>query len=84
MRYDRNEVSAINANLAAGTVTDQWNGSKFTHSISNVEEISGSRNGNDVMSPVTRAASCVPMRAMIHCMAAPAQTSFLATVVVIT
>ncbi len=46
-RYDRSgNDGAINADLGAGTVTGQWNGSGFTDTISNIEQIRGT-NFND-------------------------------------
>ncbi len=47
LRYDRPEVEAVNVNLQAGTATGTWRGEAFTHTISNFEEVRGSRAGND-------------------------------------
>ena len=47
LRYDRNGVSAILANLTTGVVTGGWFGEVFTHQISGIEHIRGSRDGND-------------------------------------
>ncbi|MGX0901553.1 Ca2+-binding RTX toxin-like protein [Roseovarius sp. MBR-79] len=48
LRYDRNGVDGIDADLAAGTVTGLWNGNAFTDTISNIEWLRGS-NGADVI-----------------------------------
>ncbi len=47
LRYDRSNVGAVTVNLATGTATGTWNGNVFTHTISNVEEVRGSRNDSD-------------------------------------
>jgi len=50
VRYDRNGISGgVNVDLAAGTATGTWNGEAFTHSISNVEEVRGTKGGNDTL-----------------------------------
>ncbi|MGX9353396.1 beta strand repeat-containing protein (plasmid) [Shimia sp. W99] len=49
LRYDRGGVDAVNVNLATGVATGTWNGNAFTHTISNVEEVRGSRNDNDTL-----------------------------------
>ena len=49
IRYDRSGVSGVNVNLATGVATGFWNGAAFTHQISNVEMIRGSRTGNDTL-----------------------------------
>jgi Ca2+-binding RTX toxin-like protein len=47
LRYNRSGVGAVDVNLAAGTVTGHWDGVAFTHTVSNVEQIWGSRSGTD-------------------------------------
>ena len=49
LRYDRSGVDSVTVDLFAGTATGIWNGNGFTHQISGVEYIRGSRAGNDVM-----------------------------------
>ncbi|CUH51530.1 calcium-binding protein [Shimia marina] len=49
LRYDRRGVDSVEFNLFAGTATGMWDGMAFNHSISNVEEVRGSREGNDRM-----------------------------------
>lgn len=47
LRYDRSGVGAVTVNLATGLATSTWNGSAFTHNISGIEEVHGSRNDSD-------------------------------------
>ncbi|HID07460.1 MAG TPA: calcium-binding protein, partial [Armatimonadetes bacterium] len=49
VRYDRNGVGAVTVNLTAGTATGQWNGIAFTHQLTNVEGVRGSRTGDDTL-----------------------------------
>jgi Ca2+-binding RTX toxin-like protein len=50
VRYDRGEItSALMVNLATGTATGQWQGSAFTHTLRNIEEIRGSRSFDDTL-----------------------------------
>lgn len=49
VRYDRSGVGAVNVNLQNQTATGTWHGNAFTHSISNIEGIRGSRNDNDLL-----------------------------------
>ena len=49
VRYDRSGVTAVNVNLATGTATGSHQGLAFTHTLSNVESIRGSRNGDDTL-----------------------------------
>lgn len=49
LRYDRSRVDAINFDGIAGTVTGTWRGEAFTHTVSNVEYVRGSLDGNDSM-----------------------------------
>lgn len=49
VRYDRREIdSGIDANLATGIVTGSWDGTAFTHSVTSIESVRGSR-WNDVL-----------------------------------
>ena len=47
LRYDRTGVEAVTLDLGAGTATGIWRGEAFSHTISNVERVRGSRDGND-------------------------------------
>lgn len=49
VRYDRSGVSAVDINLATGIGTGSYLGEAFTHTLSNIENIRGSRNGNDTL-----------------------------------
>ncbi|MDP5220663.1 calcium-binding protein, partial [Ruegeria sp. 2205SS24-7] len=49
LRYDQTGVEAVNVNLQTGTATGIWRGEAFTHTISNFEEVRGSRQGNDTI-----------------------------------
>ncbi|MEP0156717.1 calcium-binding protein [Pseudophaeobacter sp.] len=49
LRYDRSEVDAVNVNLGSGEATGTWRGESFTHHISNIEHVRGSREGNDIL-----------------------------------
>jgi len=49
LRYDRFGVEAVNVNLQSGTATGTWRGEAFTHTISNFEEVRGSREGDDTI-----------------------------------
>jgi len=48
LRYDRSGVTGLNVDLAAGTATGVWDGTAFTHTISNIEFVRGS-NGSDTL-----------------------------------
>ena len=50
LRYDRSEVGYVNVDLAAGTATGTFYSEQFNHSIAGIEEVRGSRNGNDTIS----------------------------------
>ncbi|MCJ7871443.1 DUF4214 domain-containing protein [Phaeobacter sp. J2-8] len=50
VRYNRNGVEAINADMETGIITGTWWGEAFTHEVSNVEEIRGSYDGSDFIS----------------------------------
>ncbi|MEX0309928.1 MAG: hypothetical protein AB3N17_06735, partial [Tateyamaria sp.] len=49
IRYDRSGVDAVNVNLATGTATGTWDGNAFTDTLSNIEAVRGSRQGNDTI-----------------------------------
>lgn len=49
IRYDRSGVGPVNVDLQAGTASGSWDGFNFTDSLSNIEEVWGSRDGNDTM-----------------------------------
>ncbi|MDP5220713.1 calcium-binding protein [Ruegeria sp. 2205SS24-7] len=47
LRYDRTGVEAVTLDLNTGTATGTWRGEAFTHTISNIEHVRGSRDGHD-------------------------------------
>lgn len=49
VRYDRGGISGVDINLATGIGTGAYFGEAFTHTLSNIEQIRGSRNGNDTL-----------------------------------
>ena len=50
IRYDRGEMtSGVNVDLALGTATGQWQGVGFAQSLSNIEEIRGTRSFDDTL-----------------------------------
>ena len=49
LRYDRSGVTAVNVDLEAGTATGSWNGVAFSHSLSNIEGLRGSRDDDDTL-----------------------------------
>ena len=49
LRYDRGGVGPVNVDLAAGTAMGTWDGFAFTDTIFNIEEVRGSRDGNDTL-----------------------------------
>ncbi len=49
VRYDRNGVDAVNVDLAAQTATGVWNAAVFTDTLINIENVRGSRQGNDIL-----------------------------------
>lgn len=50
LRYDRGPSSEIvSVDLGVGIATGSWNGTAFTHSISNFEWVSGTFSGNDTI-----------------------------------
>ncbi|MGX9356523.1 hypothetical protein ACS3SW_15565 [Roseobacteraceae bacterium S113] len=49
VRYDRNENEVINVDLAAGTATGIWDGLAFTDSLTSIERVRGTRDGDDTL-----------------------------------
>ncbi|MEO0862496.1 MAG: DUF4214 domain-containing protein [Pseudomonadota bacterium] len=49
LRYDRRDFSAVSVDLGAGTAAGQFDGATFLHSISNIERVQGSDNGDDTI-----------------------------------
>ncbi|KIC39029.1 hypothetical protein RA27_17895 [Ruegeria sp. ANG-R] len=50
VRYDRGDVTdGVTVDLDLGQATGTWDGQSFTHSLSGVEEVYGSRSGNDTL-----------------------------------
>ena len=49
IRFDRSGFDAVDVDLAAGTATGTYNGNAFSHTLSNIEYVRGSRNGNDTL-----------------------------------
>ncbi|WP_419740489.1 Ig-like domain-containing protein [Ruegeria sp.] len=50
VRYDRAVVTdGVTVNLQTGVATGIWDGQAFTHSLSNVERVRGSRTGDDML-----------------------------------
>lgn len=47
MRYDRPGADAVTVDLVAGTASGTWDGIAFTQTLSNIEEIRGSLEGDD-------------------------------------
>ncbi|MEQ9695216.1 hypothetical protein, partial [Shimia sp. SDUM112013] len=47
LRYDRSRVEAVTVDLEAGTASGVWRGESFSHSMSNIENINGSRDDSD-------------------------------------
>lgn len=47
IRYDRSGVDYVDANLAKNKATGIWNGMEFAHKIKNMEDLRGSRDGDD-------------------------------------
>ena len=50
VRYDRNGVDAVTVDLVTDIATGTWLGQSFTHTLTNVEDLRGSREGNDMLS----------------------------------
>lgn len=49
VRYDRDGVAAINVDLAANTASGTWGDQSFSDTLYNIEQIRGSRTGNDLI-----------------------------------
>ncbi|MFC3613444.1 calcium-binding protein [Lutimaribacter marinistellae] len=49
VRYDRTGVESVQVDLSAGTATGVWRGDTFSHLLSNVENINGSREDDDLL-----------------------------------
>ena len=49
LRYDRSGVGPVSVDLLAGTITGTWDGTGFSHAVSNIEEVRGSREDNDTL-----------------------------------
>lgn len=49
VRYDRYGVGAVDVNLEAGTATGDWNGIGFNHTLTNIEDVLGSRDDDDLL-----------------------------------
>jgi hypothetical protein len=49
LRYDRDGYGGVNVDLSQGAVLGDWRGESFVHTISGIEEVRGSRGGNDTM-----------------------------------
>jgi len=49
VRYDRSGVGPVDVNLAKGTATGTWYGTDFTHTLLKIEDVRGSRDGNDTL-----------------------------------
>ncbi len=50
VRYDRGDVTTgVTVNLATGLATGLWAGQAFSHSLSGIEEVQGSRTGDDTL-----------------------------------
>ncbi|WP_069301161.1 calcium-binding protein [Neptunicoccus sediminis] len=47
VRYDRSGVEYVDAHLGKNKATGIWNGVEFTHKIKNMEDLRGSRDGDD-------------------------------------
>lgn len=49
VRYDRYGADYVDANLGKNKATGSWNGETFTHTIKNMEDLRGTRDGNDTL-----------------------------------
>ena len=47
IRYNRSGVSNLTVDLGSGSATVTWDGTVFTHMLSNLEWVRGTRDGND-------------------------------------
>ena len=50
LRFDRDGAEQVTVDLGAGTATGTWNGTGFTYTISNIEWVRGTRDGDDTLS----------------------------------
>ncbi|MEP4194382.1 MAG: calcium-binding protein [Aliishimia sp.] len=49
IRYDRSGVENVSVNLATGTASGTWSGEAFLDTLSNIEWVRGSRDGDDLL-----------------------------------
>ncbi|MDR6267638.1 calcium-binding protein [Roseobacter sp. N2S] len=49
VRYDRFGADYVDANLGKNKATGSWNGETFTHTIKNMENLRGTRDGDDTL-----------------------------------
>ncbi|MDP2578745.1 calcium-binding protein [Shimia thalassica] len=49
LRYDRSGVEAVTVDLQSGTASGVWRTESFTHTISGIEDVRGSRDDNDML-----------------------------------
>lgn len=49
LRFDRSGMTSVNVDLVAGTATGIYNGAAFSHQISGIEEVRGTRSGDDML-----------------------------------
>ena len=49
LRFDRSGVEVVDVDLAAGEARVVWDGMVFSYTISNIERINGSRDGDDAL-----------------------------------
>ncbi len=49
VRYDRSGVDAVSVNLGTKKATGVWNGEAFTDKLKNIENVRGSRDGDDTL-----------------------------------
>lgn len=50
IHYDRGDVTtSVTVNLATGVATGTWDDQAFTHTLSGIEEVRGSRSGDDIL-----------------------------------
>jgi Ca2+-binding RTX toxin-like protein len=49
LRYDRSGVDSVTVDLGTGMVWGTWHGHSFTHDVTGIEWVRGSRGGDDLM-----------------------------------
>ncbi|MBV1864173.1 MAG: hypothetical protein KUG74_07010 [Rhodobacteraceae bacterium] len=49
VRYDRHSVDEVNVDLVSGVATGNVNGTSFTHQMTNIEDVRGSYDGDDIL-----------------------------------